>query len=74
MLEEARAATQPEQPGGGSGSSTVEQRYQAFMAQLPQLPGYQRLLAEGLAESARLAALLPPELRPVARSKAAGAS
>ena len=52
--------------GGESGSMTVEQRYHAFMAQLPQLPAYQWLLAEGAAESERLAALLPPELWPAA--------
>ena len=34
------------------------------MAQLPQLPAYQRLLAEGAAERKQLAALLPLELLP----------
>ena len=69
MLEEARAAAQLEQQGSGgeSGSMTVEQRYHAFMAQLSQLPAYQQLLAEGAAESERLAALVPPELWPAAR-------
>ena len=58
-------AAQPEQPGhgGGSGSGTAK-RYHSFMAQLPQLPAYQSMLAEGAAESRRLAALLPPELLP----------
>lgn len=32
------------------------------MAQLPQLPAYQSLLAEGAAERNRLAALLAPAL------------
>ena len=54
-------ATQLEQPAGRGSSSTAE-RYRAFMAQLPQLPAYQRLLAAGEASSRRLAALLPPEL------------
>ncbi|PRW05902.1 16S rRNA methyltransferase G [Chlorella sorokiniana] len=59
MLESV-AAGQSEQPAG-SGGSTAE-RYHTFMAQLLQLPAYQRLLAEGAAEAQRLAALLPPEL------------
>ncbi len=62
----AAGAAQPEQPAGrgssSSGSSSVAERYRAFMEQLPQLPAYQRLLAAGEAESRRLAALLPPEL------------
>ena len=48
----------------GLGSS---ERYRAFMEQVEQLPAYQQLLAEGAAESGRLAALLPPELVPEAR-------
>ncbi len=59
MLAAVEAA-QPEQPVGGSSSTAG--RYRAFMAQLPQLPAYQQLLAAGEAESRRLAALLPPEL------------
>ena len=64
VLLAAVEAAQPEQPGGcssGCSSSTAE-RYGAFMAQLPQLPAYQQLLAAGVAESRRLAALLPPVL------------
>ena len=66
-----RQQRQAELQGCGSESSkdssaAVEQRYHAFiiMAQLPQLPAYQRLLAEGAAESKQLAALLPLELLP----------
>ena len=66
LLEQAEAA-QPEQPVSGSGSGSnggggVVGRYEAFVAQLPQLPAYQQLLAAGAAESRRLAELLPPEL------------
>ena len=51
-------AAQSQQHGRGS----IAERYHTFMAQLPQLLAYRRLLAEGAAESKRLAALLPPEL------------
>ena len=70
LLEEAQATMQLEQQGSGGCGRTggsVSERFEAFMAQLPQLPAFQRLLAEGAAESRRLAALLPPELRPAAR-------
>ena len=45
-----------------SSSSSASERYEAFKAQLPQLPAYQQLLAAGAAESKRLAAALPPDL------------
>lgn len=46
---------------GGSSSGWTEM-YKSFMARLPQLPAYQRLLAEGAALSKRLSRQLPPEL------------
>ena len=60
----ALSGSQQKQHGSGlaSSSSSVSDRYEAFMAQLPQLPAYQQLLAAGAAESERLAAALPPEL------------
>ena len=63
----AQLEAQTEQPGSSNTSSgtsvgTVAERYRAFMSQLPRLPAYQQLLAQGAAESRRLAALLPPEL------------
>ena len=45
-----------------SGCGSMSERYRAFMEQVEQLPAYQQLLADGAAESGRLAALLPPEL------------
>ncbi len=60
LLAEAEAAQLKQPPVI---DSSVAERYRAFMAQLPQLPAYQQLLAAGQAESWRLAALLPPELR-----------
>ena len=62
-----QSEAQPEQPGSshtssGTSVSTVAERYKSFMAQLPQLPAYQQLLAEGLAESRQLAAVLPRKL------------
>ncbi|PRW05921.1 hypothetical protein C2E21_9392 [Chlorella sorokiniana] len=68
-LLETVAAGQPEQPAGSSSDGGTAERYRAFMAQLPQLPAYQRLLAEGAAEAQRLAALLPPELAAAGKAK-----
>ena len=62
----ALGVSQQERRGGqlassssSGGSSSANDRYEAFMA---QLPAYQQLLAEGADESKRLAAALPPGL------------
>ena len=60
----ALGGSQQDGHGGrlASSSGGASERYEAFMAQLPQLPAYQQLLAAGATESERLAAALPPGL------------